>query len=254
MALNQDGGTLKVIRHDPIRDRRIKIALVVFVFAMGLLAYWYGGSNAHQLSDRLQLQNLSLEDRAKVLQKDNEVLRQRIAILESASKIDQEATSNVRALVRQLEEDKEQLKKKLTFYKSVMAPENLESGIRIAGLDLVAGKAADTYKIRLVVSQVARLNPFLKGQLFVSVSGMQGRKKETLSLLKLAGFKGKSTDLGFRYFQALPDDKGFLEFVLPKDFQPEKIHVAVRIQKGSVKNFDQIFDWNKELKIDVQEE
>lgn len=253
MALNSDSGNLKVVRHDPDRDRRIKIILSLLVVVLGAFAYWYGGSSANQVSSQLELQNLSLEERVEVLQTDNQQLRQRVAILESSGKIDREAANNVRVMVRQLEDEKDQLNKELTFYKSVMAPEDLKPGIRVAGLDLVSGATPDSYKMRLVISQVARLNPFLKGWLSVSLSGETNGEPETLSLHKLAGLKESSTPLGFRYFQALPDHRGFLEFQLPEGFQPESIHVAVRVQKGSVKNFDQTFDWDKELAVDVQQ-
>ena len=254
MALSSDSGNLKVIRHDPVRDRRIKIILAVLVVVLGAFAYWYGGSSANQVSNKLQLQNMSLEERAEALQKDNEYLRQRNAILDSAGKIDREAANNVRVLVRQLEEEKEQLNKELTFYRSVMAPENLQPGIRIAGLELAVGEKTNTYKMRLVIFQVARLNPFLKGELSVSLSGKKNGKAETVSLHKLAGLEESSSALGFRYFQALPDSLGFLEFQLPEGFQPESIHVAVRVQKGAVKNFDQTFEWDKELAADVQQD
>ena len=254
MTLNSDSGKLKVIRHDPTRDRRIKIFLIVLVIVLGGGIYWYASSSANQVSNRLQLQNMSLEERAQAVQKDNDALRQRIAILESAGKIDREAVSNVRVMVRQLEEEKELLNRELTFYRSVIAPEDLAPGIRIAGLDLVAGNEANTYKIRLVISQVARLNPFLKGRLSVSLSGKQDKKNETFSLHKLAGLDESTTALGFRYFQSLPESRGFLEFKLPDDFQPESIQIAVRVEKGSVKNFDQTFEWDKELAVDVQQE
>lgn len=254
MALNSDSGKLRVVRYDPVRDRRIKSGLLVFVLVLGALAYWYGGSTASQMSNQLQLQNMSLEDRTDILLADNQRLRQRVTVLESAGKIDREAVNNVRVLVRQLEEEKEQLKKELVFYKSVMAPEELEPGIRVAGLDLVAGEAPNSYKIRLVISQVARLNPFLKGQLSVLVSGQQNHKTETLSVHKLAGLNESGTALGFRYFQALPDHRGFLEFQLPDGFLPDKIHVAVRVQKGAVKHFEQTFEWDKELGVDVQQD
>ncbi|OED42830.1 hypothetical protein ACH42_11635 [Endozoicomonas sp. (ex Bugula neritina AB1)] len=254
MALNSDNGKLKVIRHDPARDRRLKIILFVLIVVLGVVAYWYGGNSANQVSNQLQLENLSLEDRVEILQKDNKRLRQQVTVLESAGRVDREAINNVRVLVRQLEEEKEQLNKDLTFYKSVMAPEDLEPGIRIAGLDLIAGSAQNTYKIRLVISQVARLNPFLKGQLSVSLSGQRNDKSETISLHKLAGLKESTTALGFRYFQALPDNRGFLEFQLPEGFQPDSINVAVRVQKGMVKNFNQTLEWDKELAADVQQE
>ena len=91
ISLIPDNGKLKVIRHDPRREQLVRIFLLVFIALLAVVTYWYGGSHAGQNLDEAQQQNLSLERQTDVLQEENNELRQRLAILEGASKMDREA-------------------------------------------------------------------------------------------------------------------------------------------------------------------
>ena len=254
MPLSKDSSKLRVVHHDPEREKRIKIILVVGFIFLGVGAYWFGGSKANNQNVRLESRNLSLSERASLLQKENGELHQRVAILESSSKIDREAANNVRKLVRQLQDEKAELNRELTFYKNIMAPEDLSPGVRVAGFDLEHGAETGQYRFRLVISQIARNNPFRRGSVSVSISGQKDNKKATVSLLRQAGYDDDSAPIGFRYFQAIPEGRGFLEFELPEDFEPEAIHVNGSVQQGASRNINKTYDWKKELAANVQQE
>ncbi|MGB1272334.1 MAG: DUF6776 family protein [Endozoicomonas sp.] len=200
----------------------------------------------------MKRENQELAQEASQLRGQNKELQQRVAILESAGKIDHEAINRIRLTVKKLENDKGQLNKELAFFKSILAPEDLATGVRVADLDLLKGEGAGKFRFRLVVSQVARSNPFLKGVLTVSLMGKQEGGEKSFSLQQLAGLEQMSTTLGFRYFQALPGDRDFLDFELPEGFEPEAIKVAVRIRSGAVQSFEKIYQWDKELAADVR--
>ncbi|MFK0572309.1 DUF6776 family protein [Endozoicomonas sp.] len=252
--MHPDSGKLRVIRHNPKRDRLIRILLLIFIALLGGFAYWYGGSHAGQNLNKAQQQNLSLVNQAQVLQEENNELRQRLAILDSGSKMDREAVNHVRLQVKQLEDEKELLHKELTFFKSILAPEDMSTGVRVAGFSLLKGDATGQYRMRLVISQVARSNPFLKGTLSVSLLGDKEGKAQAIPLQQLAGQNQVTTRLGFRYFQALPGDREYLDFNLPEGFQPAEVKVVVQITSGIRQSFEQIYQWDKELVADVRQE
>lgn len=254
ISLHPDSGKLRVVRHDPKREQLIRILLLIFIALLGGFAYWYGGNHAGLRLGKVQQQNISLKNQAGVVQEENHQLRQRLAILDSASKMDREAVNNVRLLVKQLEEEKEQLHKELTFFKSILAPEDMSTGVRVTGFSLLKGDTPGQYRMRLVISQVARSNPFLKGTLSVSLLGEQGGRAQVIPLQKLAGQDPIAVRLGFRYFQALPGDREYLDFNLPKGFQPAGIKVVVQITSGIRQNFEHIYQWDKELVADVRQE
>lgn len=227
---------------------------MVFIALLGGFAYWYGGNQAGQNLNQVQQQNTRLENKARVLQEENEELRQRVGILESANKMDREAVNYVRLLVRKLEEEKEQLHKELTFFKSILAPEDMSTGVRVAGFSLLQGNKSGQYRLRLVISQVARRNPFLKGTLAVSLIGEKDGKAQTIPLQALIASDQIITRLGFRYFQALPSDREYLDFNIPEGFRPAEIKVMVQITSGIKQSFEQIYQWDKELLADVRQE
>ena len=231
MSLKSDSGKLRVVNHDPVKERRIKIILAVAVVLLGVFIYWYGGSEASDKNTRLQFKNETLQEQVIRLNSDNEDLLQRVAVLESSGKIDREAVNEIRKLVVTLESDKAELQKELAFYKNIMAPEDMTRGVRVAGIDLLKGEEPGSYRLRLVIAQIALDNPFLKGTLSVTLKGENRKgKTETLSVLRLAGYGQATMNLGFRYFQSLPDSRGFLEFTLPEGYTPETLNVSVRVK------------------------
>jgi hypothetical protein len=149
-------------------------------------------------------------------------------------------------LIRDLEDEKALLSKDLAFYKSILAPEDATEGVRLHVFDLLPGASKNEYQLRLVISQIARDNPFIKGSLTVNVQGTWKGKKETLSLLDLAGMD-KSQALGFRYFQSFPDSRDYVSFKLPDGFNPEKIEVGIKVRNNGVRSVNQTYDWYQTL-------
>ncbi len=227
------------------------LLLLVFCVALLAFAYIWGGRSESEKSEQLGHLNADLRERVESLEQDNQQLLQRLAIFESSQKIDRLALENIRIMVRGLEDDKARLNKELMFYKSIIAPEDIEPGVRIHALDLMNGNDARQYRLRLVVSQVSRSNLFLRGKVSVTVDGSVDGAEKSLSLFELAGLERSSLSLGFRYFQELPESQDFFEFTLPEGFIAKSLQVVVNMRSGSVKKLNETFDWNKELVADV---
>lgn len=256
MALDSDekplnpGGSMRVVRHDPVRERRLQILLVVLFVCSGMVSYWFGSSRQIDESEGLKQDNSRMQAELLRLENQNEKLASRIAVLERSSRIDRKAAESVRVQVRELEQEKAGMAKTMAFYQSVIAPEDLSEGVRLNAFDLFPGDKANQYRLRMVVSQVSRTNNFLRGTLNAQVTGQQDGKTVSLSLLELTGVS-EAPALGFRYFQSFPDDRGLMEFELPEDFTPEKITVHVNIRSGGVRSLKETFDWQEELAADV---
>ncbi|OED49218.1 hypothetical protein ACH42_01970 [Endozoicomonas sp. (ex Bugula neritina AB1)] len=256
MALDSDqndlksASNMKVIHHDPVRERRKQKALIILIMCFGVMAYWFGGIRNASESESLKQKNSQLQSDLSRLQSQNEKLASRVAVLERSGQIDRQATENVRTQVRELEEEKAEIIRNMAFYQSIIAPEDLREGVKLNAFDLVSGDAPNQFKLRMVVSQVSRSNNFLRGTLSASVKGLRDGKPETLSLLELSGEEERPV-LGFRYFQSFPDDRGFMNLELPENFKPEKITINVRIRSGGAKSLEKVFDWQEELAANV---
>ena len=248
-----EGVKLKVVHHNPKRDRLVKMIASLAVVCAVVFAYWYGGyQQASQSKTELQ-QAHRLQQKMEQLERENEQLSQQVAILDRSQKIDREAVNNVRKTVGHLQNEKEQLNKEISFYRNIMAPESVEPGLRILDLEVIRLSKPNTYGLRIIVSQVARLNPALKARLSISFVGLKEGKEDLLSLGTVSKLEAdKDIALNFRYFQAIPDQRGHIVFSLPEGFQPEKIRVSIRVDKGLVKSIDKTYEWAKEIAADVQ--
>ncbi len=239
---------LRVIHHNPRRERLVRLILLISVVLVGAVAYSVGTIHGGQSLK----QNRNLQTRVQALQSTNSELQQQLAIAQSGSAIDRAAVKHVRLQVKQLEDEKAQLHKELTFFKNVLAPEDKSLGIRVAAFNLQATAQPGGYRLQLVISQVAHTNPFLKGTLAVSLLGEQDGKAISIPLSLLVGEEQLKSQLGFRYFQSLPSDRDYLDFVLPDGFQPAEVKVVVKITSGKKQNFEQVFQWDQELVTDVR--
>ena len=240
---------LRVIHHNPKRAYLVRLALLTTMVVVGAVAYWVGGIHGGQSRE----QNVSLQARMQSLQDENSELQQRLAIVESAGAIDRAAVKHVRLQVKQLEDEKAQLHKELTFFKNVLAPEDSSSGVRVAAFNLQAAAQPGRYRLQLVISQVAHTNPFLKGTLAVTLLGEQDGEASSRPLSKLVSAGQLKSQLGFRYFQSLPSDQEYLDFDLPGGFEPSGVKVNVKITSGKKQNFEQIFQWDQELVANVRQ-
>ncbi|KEQ19098.1 DUF6776 family protein [Endozoicomonas numazuensis] len=246
-------GNMKVVRHDPGRERKIRLFVVLGVILVTAVAYYLGGRISDTEAAKLQRENSELKSQSKELEREKEKLKQKLVILERTSKVDREATNSVRTVIRNLEDEKALLSKDLAFYKSILAPEDSADGIRLHAFDLLPGEEKNQYRFRMVVSQVARDNPFLKGTLNVTVKGLKEDKKESLSLLELAGME-KSQALGFRYFQSFPDNRDYIKLTLPDGFEPEKVMVSIKVKNGAARSLTSVLNWQEELEADMKSE
>ena len=237
-------GAMRVVRHDPVRERRLQLLLVALFISFGVVAYWFGASRVVDESEGLKQENRQLSTDVTRLERQNEKLASRVAVLERSSQIDRQAAENVRVLVRELEQEKAELSKTMAFYQSVIAPKDLNEGVRLNAFDLIPGDKPNHYQLRMVVSQVSRSNSFIRGTLRARVKGERDGQSVSLSLLELAG-AGDTPTLGFRYFQSFPDDRGLLDFELPEGFKPESITVNINIRNGGTRNLEESFDWHE---------
>ena len=247
------GGNMKVVRHDPVRERRQQLLLILFFVCFGAMAFWFGASRDSGNISGLASDKRTLQAEVVRLEAHNEKLSDRIAVLERSSQIDRQAVELVRAQFRDLEQERDEMARNMVFYQSIVAPEDQSEGVKLSAFDLMPGESSNQYRLRVIVSQFSRMNNFLRGNLKASVKGLQDGKDVSLSLLELAG-AGASPTLGFRYFQAFPDDRGFMDFELPDNFTPKTITISANIRSGGARSLNKTYDWQEELAADVGQE
>jgi hypothetical protein len=230
-----------VITRQSLLGRRVfALALVAFVIVAAWLMYELGLSRAgfSRMQSFQSRNSLGAENRELVAQ--TKELRERIAALEMAAKIDSEGYGTVEdeliALQARILEQQEDIE----FYKGIVN-ENDGTGLRIQDFQISAGLGEREYDVRLVLAQAFRSDRKVSGRVDVVIEGVQRGKSARLGLAELGLSEGADASLrySFRYFQDLS-----AAVVLPEDFAPERVHVIVKGSGKTAKTVEEFFIWD----------
>ena len=127
----------------------------------------------------------------------------------------------------------------IEFYRGIVAPADGQRGLRVQNLRFSKSSEERTFNARLVLIQTKQHDRSVKGQVNLSIEGLQSGVAATLELEQLLPAEAKSSwSYAFRYFQ-----KFDRELQLPEGFVPEKVNIELRSQSTAVDNVSQSFPW-----------
>jgi hypothetical protein len=216
--------------------RRLLAWLAVLIgIGGGVGIGWQAGSHPYQEQSNLvpQLQKQLVNAQMKI-----EALTQQIAIMERGRAIDETANREVQTTILELESSIVQLREDVAFYKNIMAPAAGDKGLKIQRLDLWPGSDDSTFRYKLVLTQVANNNTYIKGVVAVNLIGYRGETKEILPLRDVEGAEELGLKFRFRYFQDLEG-----KLVLPEGFQAVQVQVVAQATGKNATKIERTFDW-----------
>jgi len=212
----------------------------IIIVAIALLiwsAYDYGRNvagfdraEAISVTDELQQQ---LEDAHEQITEN----QRQAAMLERNNRIDGDASLQLKESLTQAQAAVLELKKELTFYKSIVTPEQTKRSVAIQNIQLKQNEAGG-YQYKIMVSQRGQNSRFVRGSIDVSIHGEQQGQATTLKLASVSKEGRKQTKFGFKYFQKF---EGTL--VLPETFRPDNMRVKVRPRSSRIDPLDEQFAW-----------
>ena len=165
---------------------------------------------------------------------------QRLAtMLKSSSRIVDDASAQVKDDLTQKQDEILELKKELSFYKSIVAPEQGGRSISIQTMQLKKNETGD-YSYKLMVSQSGRNDKLVRGTVSIRIKGTKKGKAVTYALSDVSKNVKKPLKFGFKYFQNF---EGVIN--LPAAFQADSLHVKVNPTTGKVKAIDEQYAWSK---------
>jgi hypothetical protein len=166
-------------------------------------------------------------------------LQQQLEIALTRSQIDRDALEMVRQEIADQKERISDLAEGLRFYKSLISPEDIEQGLSLRDIELVAGRGERRFAFRIVAQQEARKHTTLTGSLQADVFGQLGGLPVSYPLAELTEDMDDNTvPLRFRYFQAI---EGVM--VLPENFAPVGIRVVAAASKPQRAEIEESFRW-----------
>ena len=223
-------------------NMRLRIMLVAAVGVMLYSGWWlYDLGKVRGVTElrSLRTQYSVLEKLSETLTKDNKLLRERVAILKRSSQIDQQAAQDVKADLGHLEMELQAAREEIEFYRGIVAPGDVQSGLRIHRFTLENGSSAGEFHYDLVLTQLKRNDRLATGVVDWKIAGLMLGEPGELALAGVTSPAVNQLKFRFRYFQELAGT-----ITLPDGFEPEKVILNVIPQgKGKPPSVKQTFDW-----------
>ncbi len=233
---------LVVKQHQPMRVGMIWGVVVTLAIIGGFLTYEYGRYRGGYDSREAKTTEAELTRELAELDLSNGKLREQIALLETAKKIDDEAHENVESMLGDLQAEVQEQKQELAFYQSIIAPEEGKRGLRIQEFRLTPAGADAEFRMRLVLVQAAsKHDRRVSGTVTMSIEGARDGAQTSYNIADLMSGENATDSLGFsfRYFQNFER-----QLILPAGFVPQRVNVEVS-PKGRVSDIiKQSFDWS----------
>jgi len=222
---------------------KLKLAASLLGICLAVYALWWlydlgklnGAAELASLRDR----HAALRTRNVNLSKDNKSLHARVAILERSSEIDRQAAEEVRNDLGGLEQELQAAREEVEFYRGIVSPGDVQSGLYIHRFALEADAVPGRYRYELVLTQLKHNNKSVSGVVDWKVSGFMLGEPGELSLTGITRPAVKQLKFRFRYFQAL---SGLI--TLPEGFEATNVTLTIA-PAGNKKQgpVEQKFDW-----------
>lgn len=227
-----------------MESKLLRMALTAAGLGVLLLAVWWV-YDAGKLRGAVELKSLRTEHamlkkrHAKILG-ENRKLREQTAILERSSQIDRQAALDVKADLGELEGALQASREEIEFYRGIVSPGDVKSGLHIHRFSLESGSVAGEYHYELVLTQLKRNQHHVSGGVDWRISGQVHGEPAELTLVDVTQPAVKQLKFRFRYFQDLAGS-----LTLPEGFEPENVTLHIKPDgKGKPEPIKQVFDWS----------
>lgn len=220
----------------------IRVALIAGL-GIALFAAWWlyelGKLRGVEELGALRTEHAMLETRHERLLEEAAELRERVAILDRSSQIDRQAALDIKDDLGQLQEELQAAREEVEFYRGIVAPGDVQSGLRIHRFTLEEGAVAAEYHYDLVLTQLKRNDRYVTGTVDWSIRGIMVGEQGELALAGVTNPPVKQLKFRFRYFQELAG-----KITLPDGFEPQKVVLSIQPKgKGKLPAVEQTFDW-----------
>jgi len=208
------------------------IALMIgLAFAYGQRVAGYDKAEAISYIEDLEQQ---IED----LKSQNTESQRQAAMLERNSTIDGGASDQLKISLAEAQAEVLELRKELTFYKSIISPGDTKRSLMIQTIQLKPETKIGEYQYQIMVSQRGRNDDIARGSIEVTVSGTQAGQAKVFQLSEVSSEAKNPINFGFKYFQKFSGT-----ITLPETFKPEYMRVMVKARSSKIDPIDEQFAW-----------
>ncbi len=214
------------------------LALILLVLMLIGLAFDQGRRTAGYASGESMAYIEQLQRQIQQLQSESDESQRRAAMLERDSRLDDGTSDQLKKSLDKAQAEAVDLKKELSFYKSIVSPEDGKQSIMIQNVQLKKDEKGD-YDYKIMVSQRGRNDSYARGTAEVSIEGLVQGKRKVLDLSEISDEAKKPIKFGFRYFQNITG-----KLKLPEEFIGDYLRVKLTPKTAKLEAIDEQFPWD----------
>lgn len=212
--------------------------LLAAIALMSWLSFAYGQRVAGYDKSEAASYISDLESQIDNLSSQNTESQRKNAMLERNSTIDDGASEQLKISLSKVQVEALELKKELTFYKSIITPGDGKRSLLIQTIQLKQDAKTGDYQYKIMVSQRGRNDRFARGSITVTLGGTEAGQTKILKLSEVSAEVKKPIRFGFKYFQKFSGT-----ITLPATFKPEYMRVKVKARSSKIVPIDERFSW-----------
>ena len=225
--------------------RRVLVACVLLASLAGAAGFRFG-QRALPEGPGVEPGSLaSLQAELVAARRDVRALQGKLDLERTRHEINRRALEIVRSEIASQKEQIADLEEGLSFYKGLMAPGEVATGLSLRTLEIVSREKPGRFAYRILVQQEARKHSLLTGELQVEVFGSLFDQEVSYSLAELSEEVDQNAiALRFRYFQAVEG-----ELSLPEGFEPLGVRLVASASKPQKAEVREQFNWEVQEKF-----
>lgn len=164
--------------------------------------------------------------------------RGKAARLEQAALLDEKAMAQLRRDLLVAQDKNFRLREELAFYQGVMDTAIAGKGLGVHGIRLAPLSRERAWRLELVLVNIAEPKETTEGVLDLTVEGVQDAVTRYLDVSEISINGNAAHDFRFNNFQRFESN-----FVLPDDFEPQRIWVKLLLKDAKGARVEKMFDW-----------
>ena len=224
----------------PGRQALLVLLVLISIAAAGVGGIYYGRKSSGLNNEVLQSQRDHLQAQVYSLETEAQEMREKYAMLERSTDIDQKSYQDVKLSLRTLENELLELKEEVTFYRGIVSPKEATSGLDITSFKLRQLEHTAGYHMKLVLSQLKQNDQMINGKANIFIEGILEGKQKRLAMSDVAGEQEGKLQMHFKYFQNIEQD-----IVLPEGFVPSSVVVDLIPGGKGQQRITRTFSWSE---------
>ena len=233
----------KLLNQSRASDHRLRWFAGICIVALligGYLLFEAGRIQAGYNQFEIAAERRERADLIEALENEIVDLRENVVELETLRKTDAEAYKAVEENLGSLQNKIQEQREAIAFYRGIISPTNVNSGLRIQDLQVLRGSDESHYRLRLVLVQVKQHHREVYGSVRVTVDGARKGEAVTFPVRRLlAEGESRNWNYGFRYFQDFERN-----LKLPDDFTPLTLNIELVPKGPGNVGLKQSFPWS----------